>query len=318
MVMIPAIIDSQPDGTIPQGVRNAALTSYAGALRARGFAPERILVALREMNRARCAPPLQDLELRNIAKSAARWKPYPTRRGQQQSERVVHIQGGCFDPRPEVCGFDAAAVVESDRTLGLWWNHRRLYAFLAGMFGPWGCHPSQRTIGETLGMRRQHVARHVARLERAGLILVDAGDYRQAERKFGAQSYHFLRHALFAEHFTRNGLPVFNDLEGLWHHCDEFSTGEEKTLHIFQRVTEIMAHRGAVVPISHRALAAADGVAGGKRDPLSIEPFEFELSPDYFAIKLYVECAARCGGCRIEYTDGTLKRYGCSCEAAAA
>ena len=34
----------------------------------------------------------------------------------------------------------------------------------------------------------------------------------------------------------------------------------------------------------------------------------------YSAIVHYVECAARCGGCRMVYRDGTVKRYECSCE----
>lgn len=333
---------------IPEGVRNVTLTSYSGSLRARGFGGAEILEALREMNQQQCDPPLSDIELRNIAKSAAKWKPYRSERGGEWPiERAVYIPRSCFDPRPAACGFDPAAVVEADMSLGLWCNHKALYAFLAGLFGPWGCHPALRTVGESLGMLHQHVARHIARLERAGLILVEHGDYRKHERKFGAQSYHFRRHWLFSEHFTRQGLPVFNEIEGSCHHCicDEFSTGQKEiSTPINQGVTEILSRfSGDVVPITHRGGILSQSVAAEKKEPdargknwaalpkrnrSEIEPFSFETAgsfracsgPDkgqiihYSVIVEYVECAARCGGARIVYSDGVVKRCECSCE----
>jgi hypothetical protein len=33
----------------------------------------------------------------------------------------------------------------------------------------------------------------------------------------------------------------------------------------------------------------------------------------YYVVR-YIACARGCGGCRIEYSDGTVKQYGCSCE----
>jgi len=320
-------------GLIPQGVRNVTLTSFAGALRARGFDAADILQALREENRERCAPPLPDLEIRNITKSAAKWKPFCTQRGgEKRIERVIAIPRGCFDPRAAVCGFDPAGIVESDTTLGLWRNHKALYRFLAGLFGPWGCHPALRTIGEALEMPHQHVARHVARLERAALILVGTASYRQVERKFAARSYHFLRHELFAEHFRRRGLSVLNDLGESCHHLGEISTGQKAISLINQGVTEILSHRGDVVPISQRAgaLALSQSVAVEalpKRRCTEIPPFDFEtagffracVGPDkgraihYSSIVQYSECVSGCGGCRIVYSDGTVKRSECSC-----
>ncbi len=334
-------------GELLEGWRNNGLTSYAGSLRARGFDAAEILEALREMNQQQCDPPLPDSEVRNIAKSAARWKPYHTwRGGEWPIERAVYIPRGCFDPRPAVCGFDPAAIVQTDTSLGLWHNHKALYAFLAGLFGPWGCHPSQRTVAEALGMQRQHVARHAARLVRAGLILLERGDYSKHQRKFAAQSYHFRRHWLFSEHFTRQGLPVFNEMEGFWHHCDdeEFSTGQNKIVTpINQGVTEILARfSGAVVPITQRGGVLSESVAGEKKESVAqkknraallkrkraeIPPWDFEsagafracLGSDkgqivhYSTIALYLECAARCGGARVVYSDGTVKQCECSC-----
>jgi hypothetical protein len=314
-------------GLILEGVRNISLTSYAGSLLNRGFQPAEILGALRETNRALCIPPLPDVELRNIAKSATKWQAHVTERGGERTQRAVYIPRGCFDPRPAVCGFDPAVIVRADTSLGLWQNHKALYAFLAGLFGPWGCHPALRTVGETLGMPHQHVARHVARLERAELILTAPGEYRRTERKFAARSYHFRRHWLFAEHFTRLDPPVFNDIDGSCHHCDggKLSAGQKQfPAQRNQGVTEILSRfNGDVVPISQRGGAAPLP----KRRRAEVPPFDFEttgffrasLGPDtgkiiqYASILQYSECVSGCGGCRIVYSDGTVKRFECSC-----
>lgn len=60
---------------IPQGGRNSALLSLAGAMRRRGADLETILDALRQTNRARCQPPLEDAEVAGIAQSAVRYQP---------------------------------------------------------------------------------------------------------------------------------------------------------------------------------------------------------------------------------------------------
>jgi len=59
---------------IVEGVRNDTLTSLAGAMRRRGASEKTILVALTEENE-RCDPPLDEGELRTIAKSVGRYKP---------------------------------------------------------------------------------------------------------------------------------------------------------------------------------------------------------------------------------------------------
>jgi hypothetical protein len=50
---------------------------------------------------------------------------------------------------------------------------------------------------------------------------------------------------------------------------------------------------------------------------IEIERYACEATGGYW-ITQYVECAMRCGGARIAYADGTVKRYGCSCEEVAA
>ena len=63
-----------PDA-IPEGGRNAALTSLAGTMRRRGMTPEAIAAALLAENAARCRPPLPDADVRAIARSVGRYEP---------------------------------------------------------------------------------------------------------------------------------------------------------------------------------------------------------------------------------------------------
>jgi putative DNA primase/helicase len=60
---------------IPQGSRNAALTSLAGSARRRGAECDAILSLLRVTNASRCRPPLPDSELCAIADSVSRYQP---------------------------------------------------------------------------------------------------------------------------------------------------------------------------------------------------------------------------------------------------
>jgi hypothetical protein len=66
------------NGQIPNGMRNSALTSIAGRLRNRGLGASEIATELREINRCRCRPPLDDGEVDAIARSIARY-PVPKR-----------------------------------------------------------------------------------------------------------------------------------------------------------------------------------------------------------------------------------------------
>ncbi|MCI0388981.1 MAG: bifunctional DNA primase/polymerase [Acidobacteria bacterium] len=61
--------------TIPQGQRNATLTSLAGTMRRRGMGAEEIEAALLVTNNKRCDPPLAEDEVRKVASSVCRYKP---------------------------------------------------------------------------------------------------------------------------------------------------------------------------------------------------------------------------------------------------
>ena len=60
---------------IGEGGRNAHLASLAGTMRRRGMSVTAILAALAEENRVNCSPPLDDKELKTIARSVGRYAP---------------------------------------------------------------------------------------------------------------------------------------------------------------------------------------------------------------------------------------------------
>jgi Primase C terminal 1 (PriCT-1) len=60
---------------IPQGRRNATLTSLAGTMRRRGMTEAEILTALLVVNAERVVPSLPERDVRGIAKSAAKYAP---------------------------------------------------------------------------------------------------------------------------------------------------------------------------------------------------------------------------------------------------
>lgn len=62
-------------GEIPENERNATLTSLAGTMRRRGFDEAAISAALIVTNRDRCRPPLDEREVRTIARSMMRYEP---------------------------------------------------------------------------------------------------------------------------------------------------------------------------------------------------------------------------------------------------
>jgi Bifunctional DNA primase/polymerase, N-terminal/AAA domain/Primase C terminal 1 (PriCT-1) len=66
---------SAASALIPEGERDVTLASLAGSMRRRGMTEAEILVALREVNAARCRPPLSDADVERIARSVGRYAP---------------------------------------------------------------------------------------------------------------------------------------------------------------------------------------------------------------------------------------------------
>ena len=66
----------EDDGVpIPEGERNAHMTSLAGSMRHRGMGEEAISAALLKENIAKCVPPLDEAEVFQIAHSVSRYSP---------------------------------------------------------------------------------------------------------------------------------------------------------------------------------------------------------------------------------------------------
>ncbi len=62
---------------IPEGQRDATLTSLAGTMRRRGMSQTAIESALMAENQSRCNPPLSDRDIQRIAASVAKYHPDP-------------------------------------------------------------------------------------------------------------------------------------------------------------------------------------------------------------------------------------------------
>jgi Bifunctional DNA primase/polymerase, N-terminal/Primase C terminal 1 (PriCT-1) len=80
----PSVASSAVVGeVIPAGARNATLTRLAGAMRHQGMTADEMTAALLVVNAGRVVPPLDDDEIRDIARSIARYEPG------EQGPRVV-------------------------------------------------------------------------------------------------------------------------------------------------------------------------------------------------------------------------------------
>jgi hypothetical protein len=87
------------DGVIPQGRRNTTLTSLAGSMRRRGMTEDEILAALLVANEQRCEPPLDEEEVRQIAKSVSEYDPGSADAGlagEQSDSLYVETPRGIF------------------------------------------------------------------------------------------------------------------------------------------------------------------------------------------------------------------------------
>ncbi|TWT86587.1 hypothetical protein Mal64_34140 [Pseudobythopirellula maris] len=106
----PSEYDSPGGETIAEGSRNSTLASLAGSMRRRGMSPEAIEAALLAENKTRCLPPLEAVEVRQIASSVARYAP-----GQQASTPPLVFEPFPVEVLPEpVKGF----VVEGAKAIG--------------------------------------------------------------------------------------------------------------------------------------------------------------------------------------------------------
>ena len=88
------------DGKIPNGRRNAELTSLAGSMRRRGMTQAAMVAALRVENDTRCDPPLPDDEVVTIAESVGRYQPEPPP-AERERRRLVLLNDAELMNRPD-------------------------------------------------------------------------------------------------------------------------------------------------------------------------------------------------------------------------
>jgi len=87
------------DGSIPEGERNARLTSLAGTMRRPGMTAAEIEAALLAVNAGRCHPPLPDREVCMIAASVGRYEPESSAGG--RCRPIEAPQGDAAEGEPE-------------------------------------------------------------------------------------------------------------------------------------------------------------------------------------------------------------------------
>ncbi len=86
---------------IPKGKRDDTLASLAGTMRRRGMGENEILAALQAVNRERCKPPLNERDIKRIARSVASKKPEQRERDDKPFELSVQTARGiCALPDP--------------------------------------------------------------------------------------------------------------------------------------------------------------------------------------------------------------------------
>ena len=82
--------------------RNTTLARFAGSMRRAGMERGEILAALREINRARCQPPLDDQELAKIARSVSRYAPGSVPGSGSSPSSSLYSTGDDDDGQPPV------------------------------------------------------------------------------------------------------------------------------------------------------------------------------------------------------------------------
>ena len=117
--------------TIPAGSRNEALTSLAGTMRRRGMNEQAIEAALIVVNDTQCEEPLDEREVRRIARSVARYgvddpasavapqEPggEPMSRAEYLRSRLMPLSEWALRPEPEVGWVMGPFVVRGERTI---------------------------------------------------------------------------------------------------------------------------------------------------------------------------------------------------------
>lgn len=152
--------EAEPGALIPEGERNATLTSLAGSMRRRGMTSDEIYVALIEINRKRCQPPLEEKDVRGIARSVAQYEPAQVGDNEKKrpsvATRLVEMAGD-FDliHTPDSIPY---AVIKRDGHTETWpLASRAIRDYLARRYyEETGSAPHSQTIQNALNVLRGH------------------------------------------------------------------------------------------------------------------------------------------------------------------
>ncbi len=102
------------DGPIPAGARNGTLASLAGSMRRKGMSFEAIHAALLQENAARCAPPLPESDVRDIAQSVSRYAPDEAASQPTYSRKELAAMIEATDDFDELTGRIAGLISQGD------------------------------------------------------------------------------------------------------------------------------------------------------------------------------------------------------------
>ncbi len=111
-----------PDDVFSPGERNSQLTRVAGAMRRKGLSSEEILPSLMACNLRRCLPPLEDTEVKRIARSIERYDPevaaLPSSPAAARSliEQILHEDPAKMHTERAI----EACVILSERDMSSW------------------------------------------------------------------------------------------------------------------------------------------------------------------------------------------------------
>ena len=144
------------DEQIPEGERNASLTSLAGAMRRHGASEDAILAALQEHNQERCDPPLSEKEVKSIASSVSKYSPSKSD-GRHKSSQATKFVASLGE---EDLKFFHTSEKEPYITIGVK-DHRETYRLRDQQIKRWlarkfykrsGAAPSSNTLSDVLNL----------------------------------------------------------------------------------------------------------------------------------------------------------------------
>ena len=271
---------SQPESSssptiIPEGERNARLASIAGTLRRRNLSEAAIGAALAVHNTETCVPPLDPVEVQEIASSIACYKPEPVLRIRpvntkppvtaEDSQRITQLEQ---IPDPRTLRTDAVKFLVDDLIPA---NQVTLIA------GEYGC--GKTFLGMTLARAIMRGTAFLGRdvMRRETVIYLDRENpLSVAQERLGilfAEEEPAYRHwGLWCQDeppalsdsrlldFASRGAVIFFDSFVRFHDCDENSPSQMAT--VMKHLRKLQSAGGTIIALHHRSKALDSAFRG--------------------------------------------------------